>query len=224
MGRAWHEAGRRERKPTTFTDVVACARALIASGLVRADSLALEGRSAGGLLVGATLNRAPELFACALASVPFLDAAGTLQDGALPLTVNEWEEFGNPNEVGGHEAVLGFSPVHNVVPRARYPACLLLPALNDARTGFWEAHKFAIAIRSNGAGVEGGAAAEKEEKKEAGAGVAAPRPVLVSTDEFGGHFRPADPEERARQRAKELAFVVCSLVGPPRRPAEATSA
>eukprot|EP00965_Chrysotila_dentata_P172200 5682543-Pleurochrysis_carterae.AAC.3 len=105
---------------------------------------------AGGLLVGATANLRPELFCALLASVPFLDAAGTLQDSSLPLTANEWEEFGNPNEADGFESVFGFSPVHNVKPRAKYPKCLLLPALNDARTGFWEASKFADRIRTNG--------------------------------------------------------------------------
>jgi oligopeptidase B len=162
--------------------------------------------------VGAALNLAPERFCAAVGAVPFLDAAGTLQDASLPLTVNEWEEFGNPNEAGGHESVLGFSPVHNVRPRAAYPPMLLLPALNDARTGFWEALKYAHAVRTNGRG-------DSEEE----AGEPAPHPgglataatgavntALVRMDMEGGHFRSADPAERARQRAKELGFLVAA--------------
>ena len=108
----------------------------------------------------------------------------------MPLTANEWEEFGNPNEAAAHRTVLGFSPVHNAPRGGAYPRCLLLPALNDARTGFWEALKFAHAIRTNGRA--------PEEQAE----------VLVRMDMEGGHFRPSNPRERARGRARELAFVL----------------
>ena len=212
-GARWHAAGAREAKAASSRDLVACARQLVRSGLARPDAVAIEGRSAGGLLVGAAANSAPELFRAVLASVPFLDVAGTLQDATLPLTANEWEEFGNPNEQGAHAALLALSPVHGV-PRGsgRYPRCLLLPALNDARTGFWEALKFADAVRRRrgsgggdqetevgalGAEVEGA----REEKVQ----------VLVSTDLEGGHFRSGDPRQRAEQRAFELGFVLDAL-------------
>ena len=94
--------------------------------------------------------------------------------------MNEWEEFGNPNEAAHHPAVLSLSPVHNVQRDAVYPRCFLLPALQDARTGFWEAHKFADAVRSNGL----------PQPKQ--------RAVAVLTDMDGGHFRPADPARRAQ--------------------------
>ena len=197
LGRAWHAAGRREHKATSFSDMLACARRLVDAGIARADGLAIEGRSAGGLLVGATLNLAPSTFCVALASVPFLDPAGTLQDATQPLTVNEWDEFGNPNEQGAHDDVLGFSPLHNVQTDEAYPPCLLLPALNDARTGWWEAHKFAHAVRT----------------RSSDAADADANPVLVSTDMEGGHFRPADPTERARGRAYELGFVLAAVRG-----------
>ena len=164
--------------------------------------------SAGGLLVGATVNRSPDLFRAALASVPFLDAAGTLQDSSLPLTANEWEEFGNPNEASGHAEVMAFSPVHNVRQGVRYPACLLLPALNDARTGFWEAHKYAHAIRTNGYAPSMGGSTEADGEVGDLPSDGPARPVLVATDMEGGHFRSAVPAERAAQRAKELAFLV----------------
>ena len=193
LGRGWHAAGRRERKSISFTDLHACAKRLVEAGLAKPGSIALEGRSAGGLLVGATLNLEPSLFAACLASVPFLDPLGTLQDASLPLTINEWEEFGNPNEMDGFESVKGFSPVQNVREGEEYPPCLFLPQLNDARTGWWEAHKFAHAIRS----------ASRSSKAA---------PVLVCTGD-GGHFRPADPKERASGRAMELGFVVAAVGG-----------
>ena len=194
LGAHWHASGRRREKANSFDDLVACAEALVGGGLADGGALGLEGRSAGGLLVGAAAARRPDLFKAVLASVPFLDPAGTLQDGSLPLTSNEWEEFGNPNEVGAHDDILGFSPLHRVPPGARMPRCLLLPALNDARTGFWEALKFAHAIRTNGRA--------PEEQAE----------VLVRMDMEGGHFRPSNPRERARGRSRELAFVLSTLM------------
>lgn len=197
MGAAWHAGGRRENKSRSIHDLLACAEQLRACGL--SSAIALEGRSAGGLLVGASANSRPELFCALLASVPFLDPAGTLQDGNQPLTVNEWEEFGNPNEVGGHDSVFALSPVHNVPParstdgvEREFPPTLLLPALNDARTGYWEALKYADAIR------------EEYSSQEA-------NPVLVRTDMEGGHFRSADPEQRAELRSLELGFVIQAL-------------
>ena len=189
MGFAWHAAGRRAGKATSFTDAVACAEAIVAAGIATQGAVAIEGRSAGGLLAGAALNLQPSLFCAMLASVPFLDAAGTLQDASLPLTANEWEEFGNPNEANSFDDVLAFSPVHNVMQGMPYPPCLLSPALQDARTGFWEATKYADAIRNNGCAQPHG-------------------PVLVRTDMEGGHFRPADALARARARAVELGFVL----------------
>ena len=114
----------------------------------------------------------------------------------MPLTANEWEEFGNPNEAAAHRTVLGFSPVHNAPRGGAYPRCLLLPALNDARTGFWEALKFADAVRGGGGG---------------GGGEGAQREVFVSTDLYGGHFRAGNPQQRAEQRAFELGFVLDAL-------------
>mgnify|MGYP003683605665 CR=1 FL=1 len=103
--------------------------------------------------------------------------------------MNEWEEFGNPNEKGSHDTVLGFSPVHNVQPGAAYPPCFFLPALNDARTGWWEAHKFAHALRERTNAV-----------------------VMVCTDMDGGHFR-APTAEGLRLRARELGFVLAAAHG-----------
>ena len=130
----------------------------------------------------------------------------------MPLTANEWEEFGNPNEAAAHRTVLGFSPVHNAPRGGAYPRCLLLPALNDARTGFWEALKFADAVRrrrGSGGGdqetevgaLEAEVEGAREEKVQ----------VLVSTDLEGGHFRSGESQQRAEQRAFELGFVLDAL-------------
>ena len=118
----------------------------------------------------------------------------------MPLTANEWEEFGNPNEAAAHRTVLGFSPVHNAPRGGAYPRCLLLPALNDARTGFWEALKFADAVRGGGGG-GGGGGGEGAQQRE----------VFVRTDLYGGHFRAGNPQQRAEQRAFELGFVLDAL-------------
>ena len=96
MGRAWYENGRMEKKANTFSDFIACARHLVAEGIARPDALAGRGGSAGGLLIGAVANEAPELFTALVAQVPFVDVLTTMLDADLPLTVGEWEEWGNP--------------------------------------------------------------------------------------------------------------------------------
>ncbi|TMF01134.1 MAG: S9 family peptidase, partial [Chloroflexi bacterium] len=103
MGREWYEDGKFLNKANTFRDFLACARELIAQGYTSPEHLAIRGRSAGGLLIGAVMNEAPELFACAVAQVPFVDALTTMLDSSLPLTVNEYEEWGDPNDVEFYE-------------------------------------------------------------------------------------------------------------------------
>ena len=145
MGRAtWYEdGGKFERKSNTFSDFVACARALVAAEITTSDALAIEGRSAGGLLVGAVLNRADayeydargvatkSLFAAAVAGVPFVDVMATMSDASIPLTCGEWEEWGNPHEEKAFKDMLDYSPVDNVVPRP-YPALLATAGLHDS--------------------------------------------------------------------------------------------
>ena len=204
-----------------FSDVLACAEALAASGLADPNALALEDDrlEATRRCYG---QPGTDKLLLALGAVLFLDAAGTLQDASLPPTANEWEEFANPNEKIGHESVLSYSPVHNVRSAVRYPPMLLLPALNDARTGFWEALKYgrgALEWLLSAQGTRGERGQEEEGKEEDGKEQdekeeeeeeeEEPASVqLVRMDMEGGHFRPADPSERARQRAKELGFLV----------------
>ena len=101
------------------------------------DQLSCEGRSAGGLLIGAAINEAPELFKFALMGVPFVDVVCTMIDASIPLTVVEWKEWGNPNEVKYHEYMMEYSPINNVREGLKYPSCLLTGGLHDPRVQYW---------------------------------------------------------------------------------------
>ncbi len=114
LGKLWHEDGRLLKKRNTFTDFIACAETLIAERYTSADRLAIEGRSAGGLLVGAVANMRPELFAVVLAGVPFVDALNTMLDATLPLTVGEYEEWGDPNDKQFYDYIKSYAPYENV--------------------------------------------------------------------------------------------------------------
>ena len=118
MGRAWYEDGRMEHKANTFSDFIACARHLVDAGIARPDALAGRGGSAGGLLIGAVANQAPELFRALVAEVPFVDCVTTMLDDELPLTVGEWEEWGNPlADEAAYRRMLTYSPYDNVTGR-----------------------------------------------------------------------------------------------------------
>lgn len=117
MGRLWYEDGKFLKKMTTFTDFIACAQYLVANRFSSPSSLSIEGRSAGGLLVGAVLNLRPDLFHAALAGVPFVDVVTTMLDPSIPLTTGEYEEWGNPEEEEFFNYMLTYSPVDNVSRR-----------------------------------------------------------------------------------------------------------
>jgi oligopeptidase B len=154
MGRSWYETGKLAQKPTTFSDFVAVARELIARSWTTSEQLAIRGGSAGGLLMGAVMNLAPELFRCVVADVPFVDALTTMLDASLPLTVGEWEEWGNPDaSATAYRTMKSYSPYDNVVatnadgtPRT-YPHLFASGGLNDPRVGFWEPTKWVLKIR-----------------------------------------------------------------------------
>jgi len=154
MGRSWYETGKLAQKPTTFSDFVAVARDLIRSGWTTSELLAIRGGSAGGLLMGAVMNLAPELFRCVVADVPFVDALTTMLDATLPLTVGEWEEWGNPDaSPTAYRTMKSYSPYDNVVATnsngtARvYPHLFASGGLNDPRVGFWEPTKWVLKLR-----------------------------------------------------------------------------
>lgn len=191
MGRQWYEEPNGAKymcKKNTFNDFCDVARFLIDDRkLTAADRLSCEGRSAGGLLIGASINQAPELFKMAILGVPFVDVACTMVDASIPLTAVEWEEWGNPNEDKYHQYMMEYSPVNNV-QKAVYPACLLTGGLHDPRVQFWEPSKFAAELRHSQADGSG--------------------PVCLKMDLSAGHFSASDRYKYLKELAFDFAFLL----------------
>ena len=188
---AWYEAaGKYLAKRNTFYDFVDCAKHLIATGVTSPTALTCEGRSAGGLLVGNVVNDAPELFTAAIAGVPFVDLMTTMCDPSIPLTTEEWEEWGNPNEKVYYEYMLSYSPIDNIVKDANYPKMLLTSGLNDPRVAYWEPTKWAQVLRST---------------------VANGEEILLKMDLAAGHFSAADRYRYLRELAFDFAWLLDQL-------------
>jgi oligopeptidase B len=152
MGRQWYEDGKMLAKRNTFTDFVDCARHLVAEGYTAPDRLVAEGGSAGGLLMGAVANLAPELFAGVLADVPFVDALTTILDPSLPLTVIEWDEWGDPlHDADVYAYMKSYTPYENVRADVAYPRILAVTSLNDTRVLYVEPAKWVARLREVGA-------------------------------------------------------------------------
>ncbi|MPQ67356.1 MULTISPECIES: S9 family peptidase [unclassified Pseudomonas] len=147
LGEAWYRAGKQAHKQNTFDDFIACAEHLIAEGLTTSKQLAISGGSAGGLLIGAVLNQRPELFQAAIAEVPFVDVLNTMLDPDLPLTVTEYDEWGNPEEPEVYARIKAYAPYENVRAQA-YPAALVIAGYNDSRVQYWEAAKWVAKLRA----------------------------------------------------------------------------
>lgn len=147
LGEAWYRAGKLEHKANTFGDFIACAEHLLAEGLTTREQLVISGGSAGGLLIGAVLNQRPELFVAAIAEVPFVDVLNTMQNPDLPLTVTEYDEWGDPNQPEVFERIRSYAPYENVKPQA-YPALLVVAGYNDSRVQYWEAAKWVAKLRA----------------------------------------------------------------------------
>lgn len=189
MGRAWYDEGKLQHKKNTFTDFVACARHLVDTGWVAPDRLVAEGGSAGGLLIGAAVNLAPELFRAVHAAVPFVDALTTILDPSLPLTVVEWEEWGNPlHDAKVYAYMKSYSPYENV-HRAAYPAVLATTSLHDTRVYFTEPAKWVARLREE----------TTSDPVE--------RPVLLRTEMAAGHGGKSGRYDSWRQVAWEWAFL-----------------
>ena len=148
LGEAWYRAGKLEHKTNTFGDFIACAERLIADGHTTPQRLAISGGSAGGLLIGAVLNQRPELFGVAIAEVPFVDVLNTMLNEELPLTVTEYDEWGDPNQPDVHARIKAYAPYENVRAQA-YPAILAVAGYNDSRVQYWEAAKWVAKLRAN---------------------------------------------------------------------------
>lgn len=147
LGEAWYRAGKLEHKPNTFSDFIACAEQLLADGYTTSPRLAISGGSAGGLLIGAVLNMRPELFGAAVAEVPFVDVLNTMLNADLPLTVTEYDEWGDPNQPEVHERIKAYAPYENIRAQA-YPALLAVAGYNDSRVQYWEAAKWVAKLRA----------------------------------------------------------------------------
>jgi oligopeptidase B len=147
MGKAWHDDGRMMHKKNTFTDFVASAEYLVAQGYGSKDRLVIEGRSAGGLLMGAVLNMRPDLFHAALVGVPFVDVVNTMLDESIPLTVPEFEEWGNPKKKAEFDYMITYSPYDNIEAKA-YPDMLVRTSFNDSQVMYWEPAKYVAKMRA----------------------------------------------------------------------------
>lgn len=147
MGRAWYDDGKMMHKKNTFTDFIAVADLLVAQKYTSRDRLAIQGGSAGGLLIGAVLNMRPDLCKAAVLMVPFVDVVNTMLDASLPLTVQEYLEWGNPNVRAEYEYIKTYCPYTNLAARD-YPAILVMTSLNDSQVMYWEPAKYVAKLRS----------------------------------------------------------------------------
>lgn len=148
LGEAWYRAGKLAHKENSFGDFIAVAEYLIAEGFTSADRLVISGGSAGGLLIGTVLNRRPELFAVAIAEVPFVDVLNTMHNPDLPLTITEYDEWGDPRDPEVHARIKAYAPYENVRAQA-YPAILAVAGYHDSRVQYWEAAKWIARLRAS---------------------------------------------------------------------------
>lgn len=205
MGRAWYEDGKELVKEHTFTDFIDVADWLVDSGWVAPGRLVAEGRSAGGLLMGAVTNAAPDRFRAILAGVPFVDALSTILDPSLPLTVGEWEEWGNPlTSRAVFDAMSRYTPYENVPDGALLPAIMATTSVNDTRVEFVEPTKWVQRLREATGQVpstdEAGGSAPARDPRE--------RPIILRTEMVAGHAGPSGREGRWAARCEEFAFAL----------------
>jgi len=189
LGKPWHEDGRLLKKKNTFTDFVACAEHVLAEKYTSPARLAIMGGSAGGLLMGAVTNMRPDLFAVVVAKVPFVDALNTMLDASLPLTVGEYEEWGNPNEKQYYDYIKSYAPYEDVAAK-EYPTMLVTAGLNDPRVSYWEPAKWTAKLRAM--------------KKDN-------HPLLLKTNMGSGHFGSSGRYEYIKETAFDYAFILNAL-------------
>ena len=189
LGEAWHDGGKMLNKRNTFTDFISCAEALIGLGYTAPDRLGIQGRSAGGLLVGAVTNMRPDLFRCVVAGVPFVDVLATMLDSSIPLTVIEYEEWGDPRDPDYYDYIRSYSPFDNV-RETEYPHMLVTAGLHDPRVQYWEPARWVARLRQRRTD---------------------DRLLLLRTDMDAGHLGPSSRFDWLRERAFEHAFVLATL-------------
>jgi len=189
MGRGWYEHGKLLQKKNTFTDFISAGEHLVASGVTRPQNLVALGGSAGGLLMGAVANMAPRLFAGILAQVPFVDALTTILDPSLPLTVTEWDEWGNPlADKTVYDYMKSYTPYENVVAQD-YPKILAMTSLNDTRVYYVEPAKWVAALRHSKTDTH---------------------PILLKTEMAAGHGGTSGRYERWKEAAFQYAWVLAT--------------
>jgi oligopeptidase B len=186
LGKSWHDAGRMRQKMNTFTDFIAVAELLIAQRYTSPEKLVIEGGSAGGLLMGAAVNLRPYLFHAAISHVPFVDVLNTMLDASLPLTVGEYEEWGNPQVAEDYWVMKSYCPYTNVT-RCAYPAMLVKTGLNDSQVMYWEPAKYVAKLR-----------AMKTDTN----------PLLFKVNTGAGHGRSSGRYDYLREVALDFAFVL----------------
>ncbi|MCA9899422.1 MAG: S9 family peptidase, partial [Anaerolineales bacterium] len=186
MGRHWYDQGKWLHKKNTFTDFIACARHLVGEKYTSSEKLAVNGRSAGGLLMGAVTVMAPELFKVVVAGVPFVDVVSTMLDESIPLTVGEFEEWGNPKEEAYYNYMVSYSPYDNTTAQA-YPNILITAGLNDPRVQYWEPAKWTAKLR----------ALKTDDYL-----------LLLKTHMGAGHFASSGRYDYLRDVAFEYAFIL----------------
>ena len=189
LGKPWHDAGKMLMKRNTFTDFIACVEHLTARGYGDPKRVAIEGASAGGLLMGAAANMRPELFRVVVSQVPFVDVMNTMLDASLPLTVPEYEEWGDPNEEEYFEYMLSYSPYDNL-RAVSYPAMLVKTSLHDSQVMYWEPAKYVAKLRTL-----------KTDKN----------PLLLVTNMQAGHGGASGRYDYLKEIALDYAFVLKEL-------------
>ncbi|MFQ6674699.1 MAG: prolyl oligopeptidase family serine peptidase, partial [Fidelibacterota bacterium] len=182
----WYEDGKMLNKRKSFTDFIASAEHLISERYTSPDKLAIRGGSAGGLLIGAVTNMRPDLFKAVVANVPFVDVLNTMLDPDIPLTVIEYEEWGNPNEKEYYDTIKSYSPYDNVQSKD-YPNMLITAGLNDPRVQVWEPAKWTARLR-----------ALKTDDNI----------LLLKTEMGAGHFGPSGRYDYLRKMAFRYAFIL----------------
>ena len=193
MGKPWHDAGRMGTKMNTFTDFISCAQSLIEHGYTSSTRLVIEGGSAGGLLMGAVTNLRPDLMKAVIAKVPFVDVINSMLDEDLPLTVAEFEEWGNPKILADYRVMRAYCPYSNLEAKA-YPSILLRNSFNDSQVMYWEAAKYTAKLRT----LKTNAA-----------------PLLLKTLMGAGHGGASGRYDALRETASDYAFILWQVGAEP---------
>jgi len=189
LGETWHDAGKMMTKRNTFTDFIDATEGLLAKGYGKPGLVGIEGGSAGGLLMGAVTNMRPDLFKVVLCEVPFVDVMNTMLDASLPLTVSEYEEWGNPNQKPAFDYMLTYSPYDNVAAKA-YPAILVQTSFDDSQVMYWEPSKYVAKLRAN-----------KTDKN----------PLVFFINMHGGHGGSSGRYDRIREADRRYAFLLTQM-------------